>query len=118
MSDFQAQIKAILDLSGIPSDIKKIESEKIKLSDIKVDTDGIKKDIQNALKDIKLDINVGGKGGNSGIDKTTEKVTKLKTVMDKINSYSLDASISKVTMKYSQYAAKKEELALNNTKPA
>lgn len=104
MSDFQAQIKAILDLSGIPSDIKKIESEKIKLSDIKVDTDGIKKDIQNALKDIKLDINVGGKGGNSGIDKTTEKVTKLKTVMDKINSYSLDASISKVTMKYSQYA--------------
>ena len=104
MSDFQAQIKAILDISGIPSDIKKIESEKIKLSDIKVDTDGIKKDIQNALKDIKLDINVGGKGGNSGIDKTTEKVTKLKTVMDKINSYSLDASISKVTMKYSQYA--------------
>ena len=69
MSDFQAQIKAILDLSGIPSDIKKIESEKIKLSNIKVDTDGIKKDIQNALKDIKLDINVGGKGGNSGIDK-------------------------------------------------
>ena len=104
MSDFRAQIKAILDLKGIPDDIKKIESEKIKLSNFTVDAEKIKRDIQNALKDIKIDINVGGKGGNSGIDKTTEKITKLKTVMDKINNYSLDASISKVTMKYSQYA--------------
>lgn len=104
MSDFRAQIKAILNLKGIPDDIKKIESEKIKLSNFTVDAEKIKRDIQNALKDIKIDINVGGKGGNSGIDKTTEKITKLKTVMDKINNYSLDASISKVTMKYSQYA--------------
>lgn len=109
MSEFQAKLKAILDTSDVDKSIKGIESTKITLSNIAISSQAkssLKTAIQDALKDIKVDLNINanGKSGGTGFNKVTKEAQKLQSVMDKINSYSLDASIAKVTQKYSQYA--------------
>lgn len=103
MSDFQAKIKAILDLSGISGDIKKIESNKVQLSidknQILSDIGEIKKAISD-LNNIKIQIGTNTSSGKSSSSASGQIKNQVKEIQESYKEiYNLANKIGKLEIK-------------------
>ena len=98
MSDFVAQIKAVLDTSKAEAQLKDLEkNQKIKLDvdDSKIEEAQKKlKDISKDNSKVKLDVDVNAKSVKKGIDETLEE-TKKQT---KKKPLEIDYKVSKNTI--------------------
>ncbi len=112
MSNFSANIQAILDTSKIPSQIKKIEnSTAITLKKFALDTKGLPSQIQASLDSHNFTINLTGiktnnltnqmqsAGDKAGQAFSQSLVNKINT---KISTGGIEASIAKVTHQFNQ----------------
>ena len=77
MSDFEALVKATLNLDSIPAQLKSIESMPVKLSNISFDTKALQSQLQSAVNGIKVDLNTSNVA--SGYKKATSGITKALT---------------------------------------
>lgn len=115
MSNFSANIQAILDTSKIPSQIKKIEnSTAITLKKFALDTKGLPSQIQASLDSHNFTINLTGiktnnltnqmqsAGDKAGQAFSQSLVNKINT---KISTGGIEASISRVQQKFSVLTA-------------
>ena len=112
MSNFSANIQAILDTSKIPSQIKKIEnSTAITLKKFTLDTKGLPSQIQASLDSHNFTINLTGiktnnltsqmqsAGNKAGQAFSQSLVNKINT---QISTGGIEASVSKVEQKFNQ----------------
>lgn len=115
MSNFSANIQAILDTSKIPSQIKKIEnSTAITLKKFTLDTKGLPSQIQASLDSHNFTINLTGiktnnltsqmqsAGNKAGQAFSQSLVNKINT---QISTGGIDASIARVQQKFSSLSA-------------
>lgn len=109
MSDFRANIKAVLDLTVVAKQIKEIEKSNVVFKNITLDTQGLYTKIQSSLNSHSFKINVSGISTNnisnemksSGvIAGNNYSQSLIKTINSKISNGSLDAAISSVTRKF------------------
>lgn len=106
MSEFRANIVATLDTSKIPSDIKKIENQKVTLNNITLNTKGLAAKIQSALSgtkftlnlsDVKINTNqITGKVGGAVQKNVQSQLDKIKF---NLNTGGFEAKISSVMQK-------------------
>lgn len=110
-SEFTARIRAVLDTSGIASDISKIEKHTINLSNLKLDTGNLTKQIESALtgkhfsinvKDVKVNTNsVSSQMKSAGVSAGTAFSSALSSnIQFKFDTGNFSASIAKVTAQY------------------
>lgn len=107
MSNFSANIQAILDTSKIPSQIKKIEnSTAITLKKFTLDTSGLPSQIQGSLDKHKFKIVLDGIKMND-IEAQAGKISQSLTnsIKNKLNSGALTASIAQIQQKISALSA-------------
>lgn len=115
MSNFSANIQAILDTSKIPSQIKKIEnSTEITLKKFTLDTKGLPSQIQASLDSHNFTINLTGiktnnltsqmqsAGNKAGQAFSQSLVNKINT---QISTGGIEASIARVQQKFSTLSA-------------
>ena len=94
-SEFTARIRAVLDTSGIASDISKIEKHTINLSNLKLDAGNLTKQIESALagkhfsinvKDVKVNTNsVSSQMNSAGVSAGTGFANSFISSLNKIN---------------------------------
>lgn len=110
MSDFRARIKALLDKSEIPKQIKSIEENKISFKNVSINTKSLISKIQNSLNKHTFTINlgeiktsgfaqqIGSSGSKAGKDFSKNL---LKTINDGISNNKFDFSVAKLNSRFS-----------------
>lgn len=124
MSNFSANIQAILDTSKIPSQIKKIEnSTAITLKKFTLDTKGLPSQIQASLDSHNFTINLTGiktnnltsqmqsAGNKAGQAFSQSLVNKINT---QISTGGIEASIARVQQKFSTLSASVKNMEANS----
>lgn len=92
MSNFSAEIQAKLNTSGIDSEIKKIENNKIDFKNISLDTTKLVSDIQAALNKNRFTINLD----KVNMSSVTSQMQKSGTAAGKSFSASFNSSLSSI----------------------
>lgn len=92
MSNFSAEIQAKLNTSGIDSEIKKIENNKINFKNISLDTTNLVSDIQAALNKNRFTINLD----KVNMSSVTSQMQKSGAAAGKSFSASFNSSLSSI----------------------
>lgn len=94
MADFEALIKARLDTSGVPGQIKnEIENLPVTLENVTVNANSLRKEIEAALGK-SFDININPVIGNAGIKNAAKSMTNGMATQMKTGSQTLANSLS------------------------
>lgn len=99
MSDFSASIRATLDTTGIPDEIRRIEQNQIKFSNLTFDRNKLVSEVQSALDSHKFTINFGNVGISNGMSGLNNQFNRAGAAAGKNFSSSFVSSLNDITIK-------------------
>lgn len=109
MSEFIANIKARLNTSEIPNDIKKIENQQVTIKNVTIDAKAIADAIQKELNNAKFSLNINSitsqmrqQGTESGKQFVKALTSELNTIQIRNNGIDEFANFLSKDLKYSQ----------------